>query len=260
MSTFDDLPITDEREVLSFLDRVPLALDRERFTRFALGFPHRYLSSTSPVEVLKHFALVDSMGQRGSISAISRLEDHLKLVIVARDRRALFSQIAGSLALFGANILSAEAIANTVGLVLDVFVVDDQEGQLRRNEDRRRLQSFLEGVIEGNVDLAAELRRTAPVPDSPVALQPSWDDADSPTASVLRVGGRDSRGLLHQLTRILAEAGCNIEIARIATPDGKVDDEFHLTLDGGRVPEDVQQRVTAALVSLGSGETLASGA
>jgi [protein-PII] uridylyltransferase len=260
MSSFDDLPITDEGEVLSFLDRVPLAVDRERFTRFALGFPHRYLSSTSPVEVLKHFALVDSMGQRGLISALSHLGDNLKLVIVARDRRALFSQIAGSLALFGANILSAEAIANTLGLVLDVFVVDDREGKLRENEDRRRLQSFLERVVDGGVDLASELQLAATVPHAPAALQLSWDEEASPTSSVLRVGGRDSLGLLYQITRHLAEAGCNIEIARIATPDGKVDDEFHLTLDGAKLPEDLRQRVRESLVCLGSGEPLESGA
>ena len=48
----DFLPITDEREVQAFLDQIPLRVDRERFTRFVLGFPHRYLQLTAPVETV----------------------------------------------------------------------------------------------------------------------------------------------------------------------------------------------------------------
>src|SRR6266508_1335764 len=44
---FDFRPVTDEREVQAFLARIPLVVDRERFTRFLLGFPHHYLYSFS---------------------------------------------------------------------------------------------------------------------------------------------------------------------------------------------------------------------
>jgi hypothetical protein len=64
MHVNEDRPITDAAEVAAFLSRLPLAIDRERFTRFVLGFPHGYLEATSPAEVLKHFALVESPGAR----------------------------------------------------------------------------------------------------------------------------------------------------------------------------------------------------
>ena len=46
---FEELSITEPEEVRAFLRKLPLAVDEERFTRFVLGFPHRYLAATSPV-------------------------------------------------------------------------------------------------------------------------------------------------------------------------------------------------------------------
>src|SRR5258706_14489 len=87
MFPIEYLPITDEREVRAFLDRIPLAVDREHFTRFVLGFPHHYLAATSPVEIVKHFALVTSLGRRAAITALAREGRLWKLVVVASDRK-----------------------------------------------------------------------------------------------------------------------------------------------------------------------------
>ncbi|HSB60230.1 MAG TPA: hypothetical protein VLI67_00830 [Vicinamibacteria bacterium] len=232
MPSFEYLPITDEREVRAFLDRIPLAVDRERFTRFVLGFPHHYLAATSPVEVVKHFALVTSLGRRAVISALARESPLWKLVVVAADRRFLFSRIAGSLSFFGANILSAEAFANTESVVLDTFTLADQRGRFGDPEERRRFQAFLEGVIEGKVDLERTLQAESmwPEPGS-MSLALEWDDAAHPSCTLLRLRGRDSFGLLYAVSRRLSAADCNIEIAHIETPGGEVRDEFYLTND-----------------------------
>src|SRR5260221_9465159 len=82
----DFLPITDEREVHSFLDQIPLRVDRARFTRFVLGFPHRYLELTPPVEMVAHFALVSTLGGRAAASRFAREGEGWKLVVAANDR------------------------------------------------------------------------------------------------------------------------------------------------------------------------------
>ena len=115
----DFLPITDEREVHSFLDRIPLRVDRERFTRFVLGFPHRYLQLTAPVETVAHFALFSTLAGRAVSSRLARDGEGWKLAVVAGDRSRLFSRIAGSLTFFGADIVAAEAFSNSEALVLD---------------------------------------------------------------------------------------------------------------------------------------------
>jgi [protein-PII] uridylyltransferase len=262
VASFDYLPITDEREVQAFLARIPLAVDRERFTRFVLGFPRRYFATTSPVEVVKHFALVTSLGRRAVISALAREADLWKLVVVATDRRFLFARIAGSLSFYGANILAAEAFANTASLVLDTFLVSDQNGRFREAEERRRFQVFLEGVLEGRLDLEQCLAAAAPAPGGASPLAVEWDDQAHPTATRLRLRGRDSLGLLYLVSRRLSEAGCNIEIARIETPGGEVRDEFYLTAGGAKLSEDLKRRLGAVLVGLGasSGESSLTGA
>ena len=249
MASFEYLPITDEREVRAFLDRIPLAVDRERFTRFVLGFPHHYLAATSPVEVVKHFALVTSLGRRAVISALARESPLWKLVVVAADRRFLFSRIAGSLSFFGANILSAKAFANTESVVLDTFTLADQRGRFGDPEERRRFQAFLEGVIEGRVDLEPALRAES-IGEEPASLPLSleWDDDVHPTCTLLRLRGRDSFGLLYAVTRRLSAAGCDIEIAHIETPGGEVRDEFYLTDRGARLSPERRREVEQVLL------------
>jgi len=247
MPIFDDLPVTDEREVRAFLERLPLAVDRDRFTRFVLGFPHHYLRSTSPVEIVKHFGLVESLGSRAASSSLSREGALWRLVVVAADRSCLFARLAGSLTVFGANIVSAEAFANTQGLILDTFALADTAGRFESPEERRRFQGYLESVIVGRVDLETEVP-----PESRPLLQDAglrllWDDEAHPTATLLRVTGRDARGLLYAMSRRLSDAGANIEIAHITTENGEVRDTFYLTAEGRKLGEETKKRVEAAM-------------
>jgi len=251
MPAIEYLPITDEREVRAFLDRIPLAVDREHFTRFVLGFPHHYLAATSPVEIVKHFALVASLGRRAAITALAREGTLWKLVVVASDRKFLFARIAGSLSFFGANILSAEAFANTEAVVLDTFTLADQRGRFEESEERRRFQVFLEGVIEGRVDLERTLQAESQWPEpGGMALTAEWDDVVHPSCTLLRLRGRDSLGLLYMVSRRLSASGCNIEIAHIETPGGEVRDEFFLTEGGAKLSPARKRELEGALLEL----------
>jgi [protein-PII] uridylyltransferase len=245
---FDDRPITEAHEVGAFLDRAPFAVDREEFTRFVLGFPHQYLKQTAPAEVLKHFALLQSMGRREVVSTLSREGQRWKLVVVTHDRRFLFSQISGSLSLFGANIVAAEAIGNTGGLVLDVFHLGAEGHSFREVPARRRFLRFLEEVVSGTRDIEAALAAGAE-PPATAALELRWEELPGAQASLLRVRGRDAPGLLYRLTRGLSAAGCDIELARIDTRGGEVRDDFQLTLEGAPVAPDRRVSVESAVES-----------
>jgi [protein-PII] uridylyltransferase len=241
----DFLPITDQREVDSFLGQIPLRVDRARFTRFVLGFPHRYLVLTPPVEMVAHFALVTTLGARPAASRLSRDGAGWKLVVVAADRRFLFSQIAGSLSFFGADIVSAEAFSNSESLVLDTFSVRDGQRRFAEAEDGRRFQAFLEKVIQGDVDLERELEGRGTLAGARFALD--WDDESHPTATRLVVSGPDALGLLHHLSRRVSDAGCSIEIAHIETAGARIRDTFFLTIDGGKLGAADRRRVEEAL-------------
>ncbi len=244
---FEELPITEPEEVRAFLRKLPLAVDGERFTRFVLGFPHRYLASTSPVEIVKHYALMGSLGGRAVISSLSREGPLWKMCLVARDRSFLFARIAGSLGCFGMNIVAAEAFTNANALVLDTFSFADRAARFADEGERRRFQAFLEDVVEGKEDL--EHSEIVQAPGPALALQ--WDDDSHPAASRLSVEGRDRLGLLHIISRHLSEAGCSIEMAIIETPGERVRDEFYLTEDGGKVTAETKRGIGAALGRLG---------
>jgi UTP:GlnB (protein PII) uridylyltransferase len=250
MPFFDDLPVTDEREVKAFLDRLPLAVDRDHFTRFVLGFPHHYLRTTAAVEIVRHFGLVQSLGQRAAVSSLAQDGGLWRLVVVAADRRFLFARLAGSLTVFGANIVSAEAFANTEGIVLDTFSLADTGGRFASAEERRRFQGYLESVIVGKVDLERELPEEARRPKEAGALAIDWDDDTHPRASVLRVRGRDARGLLYAISRALSDAGADIDLAHVATEEGEARDSFYLTENGTKLDAEAKVRVESTLRAL----------
>ena len=245
----DFLPITDAREVQAFLDRIPLRVDRERFARFVLGFPHRYLQLTPPPEMVAHFALVTTLGARAASTRLSREGDGWKLMVAAADRSFLFARIAGSLSFFGADIVSAEAFSNSEDVVLDSFSVSDRARRLESPEERRRFQAFLDRVLAGEVDIEKEL---AGVAGGAVRARLSleWDDEDHPAATRLIVTGDDAFGLLHAVAQRLSESGCGIEIAHVETTAGRIRDTFYLSADGGKLDGGRRGAVERALGAL----------
>ena len=253
MPEFSYLPVTEPQEVRDFLARLPLAVDRERFTRFCLGFPRRYLATTSPVEIVKHYALVESLGSRAAISSLARESDLWKMCLLARDRTFLFTSIAGSLSLFGINIVGAEAFANKSSIILDTFTFQDVEKRLEDGAERRRFQACVEEVAEGKRDLEAELegRRAGSPATGALPLSVAWDDAAHPLATLLKVRGQDRFGLLYDLSRILSEAGCSIEIAHIETVGGSVRDDFFLTRGAAKLDPETKAALTAGLIGVG---------
>jgi [protein-PII] uridylyltransferase len=244
-------PIVTPEQVESFLRSLPFAMDRSGFLRFALGFPSRYLATTPPTEVVRHYALLGSMGSRPVISSISRDGELWKLNIVAKDRRALFLRIAGALSCWGMNIVSAEAFANASSLILDTFRIADGEARFQDPGERRRFQVFLEDVVEGKTDIEAELRKHPEIlapQTEPLSVE--WDETAHPTATRLSVGGRDRRGLLYRISRTISEVGVNIETAYIETPGEQVRDEFFLTRDGRKLDANEKAALARSLERL----------
>jgi [protein-PII] uridylyltransferase len=229
-----DLPIDAVDEVADFLKSVPLAVDIERFTRFVVGFPRRYLAATPRGSIVKHYALMESRGEKSFVSALAREGDLWKLELVCGDRDFLFSRIAGSLSARGMSIVDAEAFANAQAFVLDTFRFHDAERVLETTPSRREFQGFLEGVAVGRTALEPLLRpRLAHWrPPAGARFEVALDNDSHPTATRLRLGSPDFPGLLYLVTRALSEAGCSIETAYVRTAGGRAEDVFFVTSSG----------------------------
>jgi len=225
------------------------------FARFILGFPHKYLAETPRAEVVKHYALAGSLGTKPVISSLARASDPArawKLSVVTRDRRFLFSRIAGALSCFGMDIVSAEAFANAGAVVLDTFHFRDGEGRFDEDALRRRFQVFLEEALEGAVDLDRELlARLGPQGLPPIAgLEVEVEDEPAVGATRLLLRGPDCFALLYRVSRRLSEAGADIQQAEIETDGGGVRDEFLLTRDGRPLDAEGRREVERALAAL----------
>ena len=246
-----DLPIEDPAEVQAFLRDLPLALDR-KFVSFVLGFPRKYLAGTPRTDIVKHYALMASLGARPVISSLARDGDHWKLSLITRDRKYLFSRIAGALSSSGMNIVAAEAFANAGELVLDTFRFSDDERCFERDEERRRFQGFLEDAVVGKVDLEPLLRpRLERLERAPgETLDVRMDNDSHPAATRLRLDARDRFGLLYLVSRTISEAGDDIEMASVRTPGQRVHDEFYLTRERQKLEPSEQAVLTHRLADL----------
>ena len=69
-----------------------------------------------------------------------------------------------------------------------------------------------------------------------------WDDAASQHASVVEVRAHDSIGLLHRLTRVLADLELDVRSARMSTLGAEVVDAFYVVDSDGAPIEDTERR------------------
>lgn len=236
-------PVTDPDEIGALLSGLPIVIEPEKFVDFVLGFPRRYLQQTSAVEVVKHFLLTEKIGPSGVISSLTKIKSEWKLNVLTRDRRFLFSRIAGVLSYFGADIRTAEAFANRRQLVLDTFYFSDVEADFENPQKRQQFQALLEEVIHGGKDIRALLNEARPdfAQWRIEELGMEFDNALHPDATRLRLSCKDHFGLLYLLSDFLSCEGFDIEMADVYTENGLARDDFFLTREGRKLTDEQQE-------------------
>jgi len=216
------------------------AVEKAGMEEFLEGFPVRYLRKHSAAEIEAHFQLEQRSRERGVAVDIRRENGFYALALVARDRPALLSAIAGAMAGFGMNILRAEGFANRSGIILDTFVFEDPHHTLELNPTEvDRLRLTLERVTLGRLDVK-ELLRSRPAPAPPtkkarVAPTVSFDSRVSEVATLIEVVAEDRPGLLYALTSAIASTGANIDVVLIDTRAHKALDVFYVTSEGAKL-------------------------
>lgn len=166
------------------------------------------------------------------------------------DRRGLFSKITGSLTAAGLNILTAQIFTRADSIALDTFFVTDARTGLPVNrEEREKFERLLPKAVAGEVNLQELIARRpalAPLYTSlegermPTSVR--LDHETSDTCTILDLEAEDHVGLLYAVTRVLAEAGLNISLAKILTEKGAAVDTFYLCEEaGGKVHDPARQ-------------------
>jgi [protein-PII] uridylyltransferase len=180
------------------------------------------------------------------------------LMLVAPDRPGLFSQVAGTLALHGLDVISARAWSPDEGLAAERFRVqslyDTTPGWAAVESDLRRV---LSGRLSLEARLAEKVRDYAAAPRPPAAaparVEVTIDNDASEVATVIEVRAPDRIGTLYRITRALTELALDVRLAKVSTLGHEVVDAFYVVDGGGAKltdPEhlaEVSRAVTAHL-------------
>ncbi|MFI5017153.1 MAG: [protein-PII] uridylyltransferase, partial [Dongiales bacterium] len=229
---------------------------------FARGPAAYWLAYDAPA-LARQARLVRRAEEEGAPLAIETRVDpprgSTEVTVYAADRLGLFSDLAGAFALAGADIVDARIFTLTNGKALDSFTIQDAGGAFERPDKLARLAATIEHVItdspgEGTRDIAipppALPSRAELFPVIPRVL---IDNRASAAFTVIEVNGRDRKGLLHRLTRALADLKLQIANAKVSTFGARavdvfyVKDHFGLKIDDERRLKAIRERLMTVL-------------
>ena len=167
-------------------------------------------------------------------SRVNRFHGVTEITFVAKDQPALFSKLAGALALAGASIVNAKIFTTVDGTALDIFWLQDAGGGPFERPDRlARLSVLASQVIGQELDPGTALatrRRAVNRAAAVFTYQPRVliDNNVSTRHTVIEVNGRDRPGLLYDVTAALSDLDVSIVTAHISTFGERAVDVFYV--------------------------------
>jgi [protein-PII] uridylyltransferase len=254
-----DRSVDDERlsahQASELVHRVVALLPEQKaeVEAFLEGFPERYVLTRTPEQVRAQFKMASRFAE-DSVQLEFRYGPMVsELTLVTRDRPQLFATVAGALAAWGMNIVTADAFSNRQWVVVDTFRFTDNFRTLEMNaSERPAFVKSVHDVMTGAVPVEQLLsgrrrgRRKAPLVE--VETRVEFDDEASSHSTLLEVVTQDTTGLLRALSLTLAAHRCNIEVALVDTEGETAIDVFYLTRNGGKLDKDEERVLRRALV------------
>ena len=220
----------------------PEDISEDELTQFLEGLPRRYLALFGLASMYRHVRLARGIRRDEVHAFLENHDDVWELTIVTLDKPFLFSNVAGVLSYFGMDIHRGQAMTTPQGLVLDFFEFSDEQGFLRQNPGATvEITRMLDRVVAGWVDVPGLLRgrEASMMYRRRQREEPRlhFDNEHSQKYTVLEIVADDAPGLLHRISRVVSEQGCDLELALIATEGRKAIDVLHLTKAGKKLAE-----------------------
>jgi [protein-PII] uridylyltransferase len=177
--------------------------------------------------------LADSEGKLLTLDAVTNnFRAITEILLYTPDNAGLFSQFAGAIATAGGSIVDAKAFTTSDGFAVDVFSIQDQDGEAFSDAGRlERLRQTIEKTLRGELRPRRELaRRSARTKASAFTIKPKihFDNEASRIATVIEVECLDRPGLLYDITQAIFEAGLSISTSMVATYGERAVDVFYV--------------------------------
>ncbi|WP_417249580.1 [protein-PII] uridylyltransferase [Celeribacter sp.] len=158
--------------------------------------------------------------------------DATRVCFALHDHPGIFSRLAGAVALVGANVVDARTYTTRDGYATAVFWIQDNDGNPFETARLPRLRQMIEKTLKGEI-VAREafasrdkIKKRESAFRVPTSI--SFDNDGSEIFTIIEVDTRDRPGLLHDLTRVLADNHISIATAQIATYGEQVVDSFYV--------------------------------
>ncbi len=158
--------------------------------------------------------------------------DATKACLYMSDHPGIFSRMAGAFAIAGASVVDARSYTTNDGMATSVFWLQDRAGRPFEASRVARLGKTIERTLKGEFIARHEIserdRVRARESQFTVATRVVFDNEASDLLTVIEVNARDRLGLLHDLTRTIADLNLNIVSAIIATYGEHAVDVFYV--------------------------------
>ena len=259
-ASYLDRSVDDERVGArigkELVDRVAALLPgrRAEVEAFLEGFPERYLRTRTPEQVRMHFEMAERFSEDPVQIEFRHAAASSEITLLARDRPLLFADMAGALAAWGMNIVTADAFSNLQGVVVDNFRFTDTFRTLEMNASEHAVfvasvHDVMAGKIAVEKLLAGRRRGRRKLPKVAVEARVDYDDDVSSHSTLLQVVAQDIPGLLRAISLALAGRGCNIDVALVDTEGETAIDVFYITRDGAKLDAAEQKELKQALLA-----------
>ena len=182
------------------------------------------------------------------------------LTVVSPDRPGTFSRVAAVLTLRGLAVLGARAHSDEQGMAASRFRVQvPTHGPIEWEPVLDDLERALRGELALEPRLAERARTYKRRRRSAGVLAPprvTYVDGVTSNATIIEVRAPDQHGILHRVTKAMAELGLDIRHASVQTIGDEVVDAFYVRTSSGTPLDDDRHRTEverAILFALGSG-------
>jgi len=226
----------EQRRLIAAEDLAALGIAESEIEQFFGMMPHRYFIAHKPRQIARHAQVVLAVDpQSGFSTAVREMRGGFtEFILCTTDRRALFANVAGTLAAHNINILGAHVYTSRSGLALEIYrVATPSGGDAAREQIWSDFHESLAAILGGKTEVDALARRRGrPVgairspARAPGSVTITNDDSDFYT--IADIIANDRLGLLHDLTRVIADHGFEIYISKAATSLDQVTDTFYL--------------------------------